>query len=122
MDNTLFEMHRLVQLATRKRLTGSSSLLKTYMQYILLKNRRTGASVRPYSPYAKSAEVQRPPHEETVGKWGVMLRKAAWCALAKWGYSKAEGMSLKSNKSFTKGSWRIKHGDSKLYGDARGNI
>jgi len=51
-----------------------------------------------------------------------MLRKAAWYALAKGSYSKAEGMSLKSNKSFTKGSWQIKHGDSKLYGDARGNI
>ncbi|OCK77385.1 TPR-like protein [Lepidopterella palustris CBS 459.81] len=104
-----FEMHRLVQLATRKWLEVHGELEKWKKQFIksLYAVYPTGepenwSECQALFPHAKSAEMQQPCDKGTVEQWAIMLRKAAWYAWAKGSYNEAERMSLKATKALLK--------------------
>ena len=84
MDETTFEMHRLVQLAIRKWLEASNQLERWKQQYI--KNLSTVFPTGNYEkwtncqalfPHAKSAEAQEPAVESSLQDWALILYHAA---------------------------------------------
>ena len=82
-----FEMHGLVQLATRKWLEANG-LLETWKQQFILNlcaevptgEYENWATWQELFPHAKSAMEQRPKAQESVLKWASILYKAAWYA------------------------------------------
>ena len=85
-----FEMHALVQLATRKWLEANGQLEAYKQRYIktLSTEFPTGTYenwmyCRMLFPHAKLAITQRPTGEESLKKWAFLLYKAAWYACEK---------------------------------------
>ena len=83
-----FEMHGLVQLATRKWLEANG-LLETWKQQFISKlcaevptgEYENWATWQELFPHAKSAVEQRPKAQGSVLEWASILYKAAWYAL-----------------------------------------
>ena len=102
---TTFEMHRLVQLATRKWLEGQGQLEGWRHQYI--KNlcmefpaglHENWPKCQAYFPHAKSVLLLQPEGEESLREWALILYNAAWYAWARGNPIDAEQMSIKSMK------------------------
>jgi tetratricopeptide (TPR) repeat protein len=102
-DGTTFEMHRLVQLATRKWLEAHEQQERWKQQFI--KNLYAVLPTGDYEnwvrcqtlfPHAQSAVAQQPEEEDSLRDWTSILYKAAWYA---WRIGKgveAEKMSVQS--------------------------
>ena len=104
-NNTTLEMHRLVQLATRKWLETHGQLERWKRQYV--KNLCAAFPIGKYEnwcvcqalfPHAKAALEQKPESERALLQWASVLYKAAWYAWAKGTISDAENMSIQSMK------------------------
>jgi len=100
----VFEMHRLVQLATRKWLEANGQAEQWKQQYV--KNLaiefppgdyQNWAKCQELFPHVKSALAQQPEGAEALKDWALVLYHAAWFAWAR-GYDDAEKMSVKSMK------------------------
>ncbi|KAF2191620.1 putative kinesin [Zopfia rhizophila CBS 207.26] len=104
-DAGIFEMHALVQLATRKWLEcqgQSEGWNKKYIR-ILCREFPTGkyenwTKCRVLFPHARSALVQKPEGAESLKKWALLLYNAAWYAWQQGSAVDAEKMSIRSMK------------------------
>jgi Tetratricopeptide repeat len=104
-NNTTLEMHRLVQLATRKWLETHGQLERWKRQYV--KNLCAAFPTGRYEnwgvcqalfPHAKAALEQKPEGERALLQWASVLYKAASYAWTKGFISDAENMSTQSMK------------------------
>ncbi|PVH91022.1 hypothetical protein DM02DRAFT_664418 [Periconia macrospinosa] len=102
-DGATFEMHRLVQLATRKWLKVHDQLEQWKQRFVsnLCAAFPTGdyenwAVCQALFPHAKSAAAQRPEREDSLRGWASLLYKAAWYAWQIGNGVEAESMSLHS--------------------------
>jgi len=84
-DAAIFEMHCLVQLATRKWLKCQGQLERWKQQFIanLCAEFPNGEYehwklCQTLLPHVKSALVQKPKSEESLKKWALLLNNAAW--------------------------------------------
>ncbi|KAL6717746.1 hypothetical protein ACLMJK_003831 [Lecanora helva] len=100
-----FEMHALVQLATRKWLEFNGKLEQWKQQYI--KNLFTEFPTGEYEnwtycyalfPHAKSAATQRPKTDESLREWASLLYCAAWYAWRKGSITEAVDLSFMAMK------------------------
>ncbi|MCJ1278041.1 hypothetical protein MMC21_005855 [Puttea exsequens] len=98
--NQTFEMHALVQLATRKWLEANGKLEQWKQCYI--KNLSAEFPTGEYEnwtycqalfPHTKSAVTQRPKAEESLREWASLLYHAAWYALRKGSITEAVDLS-----------------------------
>jgi tetratricopeptide (TPR) repeat protein len=104
-DGTTFEMHRLVQLATREWLKAHKQQERWKEQFIkkLSTELPTGeyenwVKCQTLFPHALSAVLQQPEEEDSLRDWASILYKAAWYA---WSIGKgveAEKMSIQALK------------------------
>jgi hypothetical protein len=106
-DTTMFDMHGLVQLATRKWLEEHGQLETWKELYInnLCEVFPTGdyknwAQCQALFPHAKSALSQPPKSKESRRQWALLLYNAAWYALKKGSLSDTEALSVKSMKVY----------------------
>ena len=98
--NGTFEMHALVQLATRKWLKANGKLEQWKQCYIknLSAEFPTGEhenwkNCQALFPHAKSAIIQRPKAEESLREWASLLYYAAWYAWRKGSITEAADLS-----------------------------
>ncbi|KAF4609817.1 hypothetical protein G7Y89_g15806 [Cudoniella acicularis] len=105
IDKTTFEMHRLVQLATRNWLEADGKLERWKQQYI--KNLCTEFPAGKYEnwtkcgalfPHVQLALAQQPEGDDSLREWALLLYNAAWYAWLRGSSSDAEKMSVKSMK------------------------
>jgi hypothetical protein len=105
-DKTTFEMHRLVQLATRKWLDAHAQLERWKQQFI--KNFFAEFPTGEYEnwkkcqslfPHVKSAAAQQPDEKDSLREWASLLYKAAWYAWRRGNVGDAEKMSVKAMKT-----------------------
>ncbi|KAF1935763.1 hypothetical protein EJ02DRAFT_360766 [Clathrospora elynae] len=108
-DGTSFEMHALVQLATRKWLEASSKLERWKQQFIsnLCAEFPTGdyenwAACQALVAHAKSAVEHRPEAERSQAIWAKLLYRTGWYALKKGNATEAEELAVKSMKTLKK--------------------
>jgi Tetratricopeptide repeat len=106
---TSFEMHGLVQLATRKWLAmhredekWKSQFSRNLNAVLPTGNHENWARCEMLFPHAKSAERQRPIDDRSVREWAQILRKAGWYAWARGDYCEAERMCEKSARALRK--------------------
>jgi hypothetical protein len=104
-DGTTFEMHSLVQLATRRWLTANSKLERWKEQFIsnLCAEFPTGqyenwAVCQALFAHAKAAVGQRPDDELSLAKWATLLYRAAWFAETAGYITDAEMLAIKAMK------------------------
>ncbi|KAH8760639.1 P-loop containing nucleoside triphosphate hydrolase protein [Hyaloscypha finlandica] len=102
-DGTTFEMHRLVQLATRKWLEAHEQQERWKQQFI--KNLDAKLPTGEYEnwvrcqtlfPHAQSAAAQRPQEQDSLRDWASILYKAAWYAWRMGKGVEAEKMSIQA--------------------------
>ncbi|KAH8726854.1 hypothetical protein GQ44DRAFT_704911 [Phaeosphaeriaceae sp. PMI808] len=100
-DANAFEMHSLVQLATRKWLENQGQVDKWREQFIsnLCAELPTGQhenweKCQALFPHAKAALAQRPKGKESLKQWALLLYKAAWYAWQRGRAGEAEDMSV----------------------------
>ncbi|KAF2675928.1 hypothetical protein K458DRAFT_352596 [Lentithecium fluviatile CBS 122367] len=105
-DGASFEMHRLVQLATRKWLQVHDELEQWKQRFVSslcaafpTGNYENWAVCQGLFAHAKSAAEQRPEREDSLRDWASLLYKAAWYALLIGNWVEAEAMSLQSTKT-----------------------
>jgi Flp pilus assembly protein TadD len=105
-DGASFEMHRLVQLATRKWLRVHYELEQWKQRFINnlcaafpMGDYENWAVCKGLFAHAKSAAEQRPEREDSLREWASLLYKAAWYALRTGSWVEAEAMSLQSVKT-----------------------
>src|SRR5579871_1654876 len=105
-DGTTFEMHRLVQLATRKWLEAHGQLERWKQQFIrkLCEEFPTGeyenwAVCQAIFPHAKSAALQQPKEQDMLRDWATILYKAAWYAWEMGNGVEVEEMSVQVMKA-----------------------
>jgi tetratricopeptide (TPR) repeat protein len=106
MDPSTFEMHRLVQVATRKWLESRGQLEQWKEHYIdnlctLFPPGRyeNWSTCQIYYPHAQAAVELKPKEREALLKWATVMCNAAWYALVRVSAGDAEkmaGMSLKA--------------------------
>jgi tetratricopeptide (TPR) repeat protein len=108
-DKTFFEMHGLVQLATRKWLAMHKENEKWKAQFsrnlnavLPNGNYENWGRCEMFFPHAKSAERHQPTDDRSGQEWAQILRKAAWYAEARGDYREAERMCDKSVKALRK--------------------
>jgi tetratricopeptide (TPR) repeat protein len=106
IDRTSFEMHALVQLATRKWLNSNGKLEQWRHHFIsnLCAAFPTGqyenwAACQVLFAHAKSAIVQRPEEESSLAEWATLLYRAAWYAKGIGNITDAKEFALKSMKA-----------------------
>ncbi|OCK96219.1 putative kinesin [Cenococcum geophilum 1.58] len=104
-DVAKFEMHSLVQLATRKWLESQGQLERWRQQFIanLCAEFPTGQyenwrKCQALLPHATSALAQKPESDESLKKWALLLYNAAWYAWQRGSAGEAEKMSMRSMK------------------------
>ncbi|MCJ1386364.1 hypothetical protein MMC17_009490, partial [Xylographa soralifera] len=104
-DGSTFEMHSLVQLATRKWLEVHSQLEHWKQQFVrnLCAEFPTGEyenwiRCQALFPHAKSAAAQRPETQDSLRDWASILYKAAWYAWRVGNAVEAEKMSVQALK------------------------
>ncbi|KAF2818262.1 hypothetical protein CC86DRAFT_309553, partial [Ophiobolus disseminans] len=102
-DVSTFEMHSLVQLATRTWLESQGQVDKWREHFIasLCAALPTGEhenreKCQALFPHARAALAQRPKDEESLKKWALLLYKAAWYAWQQGRAGEAEHMSTVS--------------------------
>jgi Tfp pilus assembly protein PilF len=102
-DAETFEMHSLVQLATRTWLESEGHLDKWRKQFIsnLCAELPTGEhenwdKCQALFPHVRSALAQRPKDRESLEMWALLLYKAAWYAWQQGRAGEAEEMSVMS--------------------------
>jgi len=102
-DGATFEMHRLLQLATRKWLEANGRFEHWKQRSVrnLCKEFPTGehgnwVKCQALFPHAKSLLKQRPENEVSLKQWALVLYNAACYASAIGNYADAEKMSTKS--------------------------
>ena len=102
-DTTTFEMHRLVQLATRTWLIVHGQLERWKRQFIknLVVNFPTGEfetweECQLLFPHVRAAELQPPDKKDSLQDWALLLYNAAHYAWTKGNIVDAEKMSLKA--------------------------
>ncbi|KAF8867326.1 putative kinesin [Acephala macrosclerotiorum] len=104
-DGTTFEMHRLVQLATREWLKAHEQQERWKQQFI--KNLDAELPTGEYEnwvrcqtlfPHAQSAIAQQPEEEDSLRDWASILYKAAWYAWEVGKGVEAEKMSIQAMK------------------------
>ncbi|KAF2022632.1 hypothetical protein EK21DRAFT_11443, partial [Setomelanomma holmii] len=102
-DASTFEMHSLVQLATRTWLKSQGQVDKWRQHFIasLCAELPTGehenwAKCQALFLHARAALAQRPKDEESLQKWALLLYKAAWYAWRQGRAGEAEHMSTVS--------------------------
>jgi tetratricopeptide (TPR) repeat protein len=102
---TTFDMHRLVQLATRKWLEDQGQLEVWKQRYIDIlyaafptAEYENWAKCHTLFPHAKSALLHRPESENSLRQWAQLLYNAAWYASNKESLSDAEKLSAVSLK------------------------
>jgi tetratricopeptide (TPR) repeat protein len=102
-DEKMFEMHGLVQLATRKWLESQEQLNKWREQFIsnLCAELPTGQhenweKCQALFPHARAAIAQRPASQKSLEEWALLLFKAAWYAWQTGRAGEAENMSVMS--------------------------
>ncbi|KAL1603478.1 hypothetical protein SLS60_005065 [Paraconiothyrium brasiliense] len=102
-DANIFEMHSLVQLATRKWLENQGQVDKWRTQFIFhlaaeLPNGQyeNWEKCQALFPHARAALAQRPQDEDSLKKWALLLLKAARYALEQGRAGEAEHMSMVS--------------------------
>ncbi len=98
-----FEMHSLVQLATRTWLENEGQLDKWREQFIsnLCAELPTGEyknweKCQALFPHAQAALAQRPKNRESIKEWALLLYKAAWYAWQRGRAGEAEEMAMMS--------------------------
>jgi tetratricopeptide (TPR) repeat protein len=103
IDKTTFEMHSLVQLATRKWLGSQCQLDRWREQFIsnLCAELPTGEhknreKCQALFPHARAALAQRPASQKSLEEWALLLYKAAWYAWQGGRAGEAEQMSTVS--------------------------
>ncbi|KAF7505158.1 hypothetical protein GJ744_001224 [Endocarpon pusillum] len=106
VDATTFEMHRLVQLATRKWLEARGQLERWRQQSIKNLSREfptvkyeNWAKCQVIFPHVKSAMLQPPKGKQLLHEWASILQNAANYSRAKGDYSDAERMSVKATST-----------------------
>jgi tetratricopeptide (TPR) repeat protein len=102
-DAKMFEMHSLVQLATRTWLESEEQLDKWRERFIsnLCAELPTGEhknweQCQALFPHAQAALAQRPKDSESLEEWALLLYKAAWYAWQRGRAGEAEQMSMVS--------------------------
>jgi tetratricopeptide (TPR) repeat protein len=107
-DASTFEMHSLVQLATRTWLESQGQVDKWREHFIasLCAELPTGEhenrnKCQALFPHARAALAQRPKDEESLKKWALLLYKAAWYAWQQGRAGEAEHMSTVSMEART---------------------
>jgi tetratricopeptide (TPR) repeat protein len=105
LDGTTFEMHGLVQLATRKWLQAHGQQERWKQQFIrnLYAEFPTGeyenwVSCQALFPHAQSAAAQQPGGQDSLIDWASILYKAAWYAWRMGNGVEAEKMSVQAAK------------------------
>ncbi|KAH8651580.1 hypothetical protein BGZ60DRAFT_436624 [Tricladium varicosporioides] len=106
IDGTTFEMHRLVQLATRKWLEVHMQQERWKRQSIknLYAELPTGeyenwAKCQTLFPHAQSAAAQQPEEQDSLRDWASILYNATWYALEMGKGVEAERMSVQAMKA-----------------------
>lgn len=105
-DDTLYDMHRLVQLAIQNWLeargqheTWKQKFIKIlYAEFPAQGNYENWTQCQMLFPHVKSAEVQRPvvvEEEDSLWDWAVILSRAAYYLETKGAFAEAESMALK---------------------------
>ncbi|KAF7178168.1 hypothetical protein CNMCM7691_006840 [Aspergillus felis] len=109
VDQRTFNMHGLVQLATRRWLEANGELEKWKRQYIRNLNAEfpTGeyenwAQCQVLFPHAKSAASQRPHERDSLMEWAAVLYKAAWYDMQKGNGAEGERLSVEAMETRTK--------------------
>ncbi|KAM0314404.1 hypothetical protein ACHAO8_004772 [Botrytis cinerea] len=104
-DRTTFEMHRLVQLATRKWLEDQKQQEKWKQQFIKNLNEElpTGeyenwVQCQTLFPHAKLALLHEPEEQNSLQEWASILYKAGWYAWQMGNGKDAEKLSVKAMK------------------------
>ena len=100
-----FEMHALVQLATRKWLEANGNL-EQWKQYYITKlstefptgEHKNWTYCRALFPHAKSVVTQRPKAEGSLREWASLLCNAAWYAWRKGSITEAVDLSKTAMK------------------------
>ncbi|CAI9636431.1 unnamed protein product [Alternaria burnsii] len=99
----MFEMHNLVQLATRTWLGNQGQLHRWQGQFIsnLCAEMPTGRhenwqKCQVLFPHARAALAQRPQNKDSLKEWALLLYKAAWYAWNRGNAGEAEHMSTVS--------------------------
>ncbi|RYN45932.1 hypothetical protein AA0117_g13493, partial [Alternaria alternata] len=102
-DASTFEMHGLVQLATRTWLESEGQLDRWREQFIsnLCAELPTGEhenwkKCQALFPHAQAALAQRPKDKESLEEWALLLYKAAWYAWQRGRAGEAEEMAMMS--------------------------
>lgn len=105
-DGAVFEMHRLVQLATRKWLEAHGQLEFWKQRFIeILHNAfqtgdfETWSLCQPLFSRVQSAVTQRPNTEDMLQKWANLLHRAAWFAYTKGDFIESEKMAVLARKT-----------------------
>ena len=108
-DTLTFEMHGLVQLATRKWLEANGELEKWKDEYIRIlyaeyptAEYENWAICRMLFPHAQSAAAQRPLERKALLEWAANVYRAGWYARKKGNRAAAEKLSVKSAETRTK--------------------
>ena len=103
VDAATFEMHGLVQLATRKWLEAHGQLERWKQQYIknLCSEYPTGnyenwVKCQALFPHARTVLAQQPESSRSLREWALILYRAAWYAWARGSRFDAEKMSIKA--------------------------
>ncbi|KAF9730017.1 TPR domain protein (kinesin light chain) [Paraphaeosphaeria minitans] len=102
-DASTFEMHSLVQLATRTWLENEGQLEKWRKQFISnlcaelpTAEHKNWEKCQALFPHARAAFAQRPHDSESLKEWALLLYKAAWYAWQRGRAGEAEQMSVMS--------------------------
>jgi tetratricopeptide (TPR) repeat protein len=105
-DGTSFEMHALVQLATRTWLDTNGKLERWKQQFVtnLCAEFPTGeyenwAACKRLFAHAKSAAGQQPEGDASLAQWATLLYRAAWYAWRMGNVTDAERLAVKSMKA-----------------------
>jgi tetratricopeptide (TPR) repeat protein len=105
IDRTIFGMHRLVQLATRKWLETHRQLERWKKHYIKslcaefpAGNYENWVKCGALFPHVQLALAQQPEGDDSLKEWALLLYKASWYAMLRGSFSDAEKMSVKSMK------------------------
>ncbi|KAH8779131.1 P-loop containing nucleoside triphosphate hydrolase protein [Hyaloscypha sp. PMI_1271] len=105
-DGITFEMHSLVQLATRKWLEAYGQLEKWKQQFItnLCEHFPTGeyenwVVCQALFPHAKSAATQQPEEQSSLLEWATLLNHAAWYTWRRGRAADTQELAAKSAKA-----------------------
>jgi tetratricopeptide (TPR) repeat protein len=117
-SGTSFEMHALVQLATRTWLAANGQLEQWKQQFISILSvafpigaYKNWAVCGPLFAHAKAAMEQRPEGELPLTEWATLLYRAAWYAVQRGNAADSERLALKSMRA-RRGILSEKHEDT----------